>query len=542
MKKISYFSLVVLLVFTSCQIFSFIGETATGSFSLEVMMDNSTPEAVSMIYENSKGESKSALLDLKSYRNGEYFTDDINVSTGNYKLKQFLVLDAHDSILAATPVIGSNKAGLVISTLPLDFSIEKNGTNKIEPEIVNYSDSDTPELFGYSSSLANVIGLYDNFGNSINNFTFNMLREITQDDSENIFISPVSMVYAFGLLYPGSRGCTTEEIRDVFHLNDFTDNEELYQLYFDFGNYLKDLDKGVDLSLAHAFWYKSGYHPLSSYLSVLNTYFDAEISDLDFNDASHATKVINDWASDNTNDKIKEVVKEENFSSDTRAVLANATYFKGNWINGFDKRNTYDEVFYTKTDGSNSITCKMMHGGTEEDPWEMDYYSNEHIQLVRIPFKDNSRYEMACIMPKEKTCDELLSELEGEQWDTWMEASSPRELILNMPKFEESFRYILKNHLINLGMTTMFSAPNLSGMFSDINDLVVDDVIQSTFISVDETGAEAAAVTVITVGVTSVGPSVFTLTLDHPFIYAIQDAETHAIIFIGTMKNPASSE
>ncbi|MCD6446896.1 MAG: hypothetical protein J7L40_01890, partial [Candidatus Marinimicrobia bacterium] len=161
---------------------------------------------------------------------------------------------------------------------------------------------------------------------------------------------------------------------------------------------------------------------------------------------------------------------------------------------------------------------------------------------VRIPFKTNSYYEMVCVMPRDKSCDELLADLDGEQWDTWMESSSYRELILNIPKFKESYKYHLKNKFINLGMQTMFTEPDLSGMFSNINNLAIDDVIQGTFISVDETGAEAAAVTIIGGYATSGGPSVFELTLDHPFIYAIQDAETHAIIFIGKMMTPEFDE
>ena len=140
-------------------------------------------------------------------------------------------------------------------------------------------------------------------------------------------------------------------------------------------------------------------------------------------------------------------------------------------------------------------------------------------------------------MPRDKSCDELLADLDGEQWNTWMEHTYSHELILNIPKFEESYKYYLKNPLKNLGMQTMFSNPDLSGMFSNVNNLAVDDVIQGTFISVDETGAEAAAVTVIGIVGTS-APSVIELTLDHPFIYAIQDAETHAIIFIGIMTDP----
>ncbi len=535
MKRLS-FLLFTLLVLTSCQIFS-PADTATGSFNLEINMADASPQTVSLIYQNSEGESRNALASLTALGNGDYITADINVFSGNYKLMRFLVLNDQDSILAAAPVNGSTKALSVSSSLPYTFNVTRNNTITVEPEIVSYNASDTPELYGYSSSSVNVIGLYDDFANSINHFSFDIFRELIKDNDGNIFISPVSMAYAFGLLYPGSRTYTTEEIRNVFYLNDFTD-EELYQLYKDFGDYLIHLDDGVTFSLAHAFWYDPVYQPMGSYLSILTSYFDTEVSALDFDNTSNAADVINDWASDNTNGKIKQVVDESDVI-DLIAALANATYFKGNWLNGFDAKDTRAEVFYTNTAGSDSVSCQMMHGGTEEEPWGMNYYGNEDIQLVRIPFKTNSCYEMVCVMPRDKSCDELLADLDGDQWDTWMGSSSCRELILNIPKFEESFKYYLKNPLINLGMQTMFDNADLTGMFSNVNNLAVDNVIQGTFISVDETGAEAAAVTVIGIYVTS-APSIIELSFDHPFIYAIQDAETHAIIFIGKMTSPIS--
>ena len=406
------------------------------------------------------------------------------------------------------------------------------------PEILPYSASDTPETFGYNSETVNVISLYDDFGRSINNFSFDLIREIIKEDSGNVFISPVSMMYAFGLLYPGSGGETTQSLRDVFYLNDFPEDAGLYQLYKDFGTYLTTLDEGVNLSLAHAFWYKAGYHPTSTYLNVLDTYFNTEVSDMDFTNTVNAAEVINQWAADHTNNKIKNIVDPSMFSEQTAAVLANATYFLGKWINGFNKSDTESKIFYTQTDESAFIECSMMRGGTSDDPFNMDYYANSDIQIICIPFKDNSRYEMTCIMPKQESCDELLINLDDDQWNTWMNLAQATDVILELPKFKESYKYEMNNPLKALGLTNLFIAPDLNGMFEDLNDLFVSKVLQDTYISVDEAGAEAAAVTVIIVNWESVEPMTIEVKLDHPFIYAIQDTQTNAIIFLGVMSEP----
>jgi len=503
-------------------------------------MPDVRPETISLIYQNSNGESRQVLANLKPQGNDDYITSNIKVMAGNYELTQFLVLNDQDSILAAAPLSGSTKAASVSSSLPYAFSVTKNCSITVEPDIVTYTASDTPELYGYLSSSVNAVSLYDDFANSINLFSFDILSEIIKNKNGNIFISPLSMVYAFGLLYPGTGTITAEEIQNVFYLNDYT-NEEILQLYKDFGNYLKYLDSGVNISLAHAFWYMPYLHPRETYLSVLNTYFDAEVSDLDFNDPNHAADVINRWASDNTNGKIPLAVSPSDLMDGIVAALANATYFKGNWLNGFDTKDTHAEIFYTNTDESDSTSCQMMLGGTEEEPWKMKSYSDDHLQLIRIPFKENSCYEMVCIMPLDQSCDDLLAELDVDQWNTWMEYSYQHDVILKIPKFQESHKYYLAEQLSDLGLETTFSTnADLSAMFSDANNFAVSEVIHSTFIRVDETGAEAAAVTVIT-GWDSI-PIIIELTLNHPFIYAIQDAETHAIIFIGKMMTPEFEE
>jgi len=541
MKKLSVF-LFILLTLSSCQIFSFLGEKAKGNMYFELELENITPSAVSVIYETSSGEIRTELLKFASAYNDLYTTNTISLNTGDYTLKQFLVINNLDSIVAAAPVNGSSRASEVSEELPISFKINRDKTKILAPDILPYLGSDTPETFGYNSEIVNTISLYDDFGRSINNFSFDLVREIIKGDSGNVFISPVSMMYAFGLLYPGSGGETTQSLRNVFYLNDFPEDEGLYQLYKDFGTYLTTLDEGVDLSLAHAFWYKTGYHPTSTYLNVLDTYFNTEVSDMDFTNTVNAAEVINQWAADHTNNKIKNIVNPSMFSDETAAVLANATYFLGKWINGFNKSNTQSKTFYTQTDESASIECNMMLGGSSDDPFNMNYYTNSDIQIIRIPFKNNSRYEMTCIMPKQESCDELLINLDDDQWNTWMNLTYSTDVILEMPKFKESYKYAMNEPLKSLGLTNLFIAPDLNGMFDDLNDLSVSKVLQDTYISVDETGAEATAVTVIIIDITSIEPTAIEVKLDHPFIYAIQDTQTHAIIFIGKMTSPISPE
>ena len=75
--------------------------------------------------------------------------------------------------------------------------------------------------------------------------------------------------------------------------------------------------------------------------------------------------------------------------------------------------------------------------------------------------------------------------------------------------------------------------------FSGINgarDLRVQSVIHKAIINVDESGTTASAATGVSVGVTSVPP---TLVVDRPFLFFIRHNPTGAILFQGRVVDPS---
>ena len=64
----------------------------------------------------------------------------------------------------------------------------------------------------------------------------------------------------------------------------------------------------------------------------------------------------------------------------------------------------------------------------------------------------------------------------------------------------------------------------------------IGSVVQKTYISVDENGTEAAAVTEVETGTGSVAvEKSYEVNLNRPFIYAIVDNQKKLPIFIGTI-------
>ena len=55
---------------------------------------------------------------------------------------------------------------------------------------------------------------------------------------------------------------------------------------------------------------------------------------------------INEWVSDQTKEKIQDLIPRERSDSDTRLVLSNAIYFKATWMEPFEESLTEDGIFY----------------------------------------------------------------------------------------------------------------------------------------------------------------------------------------------------
>ena len=80
-----------------------------------------------------------------------------------------------------------------------------------------------------------------------------------------------------------------------------------------------------------------------------------------------------------------------------------------------------------------------------------------------------------------------------------------------------------------------------NAQFGGISDepLFISDVVQKTYINVNEKGTEAAAVTVAVAGLLSArAPKIEVITFDRPFLYAIVKSDNSEVFFAGKVGNP----
>ena len=361
---------------------------------------------------------------------------------------------------------------------------------------------------------------------SSNAFGFNLFQAIHAEKADsNYFISPLSVSIALGMAYNGTATTTEEAMRNTLEYGNLT-VEEINQSYKSIIELLMQLDPEVIMEIANSMWYRLGFPVESSFIDANQTYFDAEIRELDFSLPS-AIDIINGWISDKTHGKIEEVITE--IDPLTVMFLINAIYFKASWTTEFDEDDTRDAPF-TRPDQS-QVTCKMMRMETD-----LRYLETEDFQAVTLPY-GNGRFRMTVFLPKEgKEVDDVAEKMNDGNWAQWMGNLEETTVHLQMPRFKMEFMMKLNDILKAMGMEIAFTGQADFSLIAKDWDLFISNVIHKTFVEVNEEGTEAAAVTVVEISLTSSNQSK-TVLLNRPFLFVIHDDQSN-LLFMGQVVNP----
>jgi Serine protease inhibitor len=369
--------------------------------------------------------------------------------------------------------------------------------------------------------------------NSSNQFGFNLFKDMASAsaDNDNLFISPLSISFALTMTYNGAANQTSTDMQTALCYGDLskeTINESCKELM----QILLNLDPKVAMEIANSIWYRNTFPVRTDFLNLNKTYFDAEVEPADFNDP-HTVDLINGWVNTKTHEKIPNVITE--IPSDMVMYLINAIYFKGAWTYRFETKNTEKATFYL-TDGTPYQTDFM---NMKE---KFRYMKNDLLSAVEMPYGKGD-FSMMVLLPNEgKTYNDVISNLSSENWTSWTSKLDSTNVFVNLPKFKFSYKKTLNQDLVNLGMGIAFDPSNAD--FTGINEagqLYISFVLHKSFVEVNEEGTEAAAVTVVGVSLTSVGPAepvYVNFNVNKPFIFAIKENSTNSILFMGLVKKP----
>ena len=377
-------------------------------------------------------------------------------------------------------------------------------------------------------------------------FVFNLYRTVVKDKAnDNVAVSPYGLQQMLDLLRFGAAGDTKTEIEKVIGYTETFKWASLVAAPLPLprdrsamGNVIPGRIPATPqegpLTTAASVWTQKDYPFLPEYLKIATDNFGATIEQADFvANSDDAVKRINDWCSEKTNKKIPVLFDE--IDPMTRMILVGAIHFLADWQTPFNKNMTRDDDF-TPLNGA-KVKTKLMSQQSR-----FQYGETAESLILELPYQ-NEGYAMLLLMPK-KPADfaKWESEMTLEKWTALRKSMKNEEVNVLMPRFTMESTMALNELLKSMGMPTAF-IPN-DADFSKIDgsrNLFVGTALQKTYVKVDETGTEVAAVTGIGMMATSAmidPPKPKEFHADRPFLYAI--VKGNSILFLGRFVKPGA--
>lgn len=358
-----------------------------------------------------------------------------------------------------------------------------------------------------------------------NKFGIQLFKQIVgNEEAKNTMVSPFSVSQALLMAYNGADGKTKEEFASLLNTKEIS-IDELNKTHQKLSKLLVRHDQKVLFSIANSIWYDNKFPVKKPFVEVNKSYYNAEVSKLNFGDIKTVNK-INGWVANKTNQKIKKII--DRIDPSEVLFLINAIYFKADWQHKFDKSLTTQKTFITSK--NSKIKVPMMV--TESS---FNYAQNDYGEIVELPY-GRGKFSMLLIRPKKKI-NELISKINSEKLTEWNREMNKQKVIVNLPKFEFSYKKKLNETLQEMGLLQAFQNNANFTKISDIS-IKISKVLHKTYIKTDEKGSEAAAVTSIGVVMTSAEPQKTVITFDKPFVFIIREKDTSTILFAGKVENP----
>lgn len=365
---------------------------------------------------------------------------------------------------------------------------------------------------------------------SNNNFAFDIFKEIIKTDTNNIFISPISISTALSMTYDGSKANTAKEMKMMlkFAGAQKKSHASFVKLLDYYSKYNSDM-----FTISNALVAQEKYPFKNSYFKLIGDY-KAIVKTADFTNQESreaVRKPINDWVMQNTNQKIEDLLEKDALNELTRLVILNAIYFKADWKYEFIAERTKQMIFYGLRDVQ--YVTNFMYSRQK-----YSYFEDENLRILELPYKEE-KASMYIIQPIDnKNFDEFCLSFSYDEFLKYENQISESLLMeLFIPKFTISAKYSLKDNLKALGMVDAFSSKANFGNMDGTNKLMIDDVIHQSFVEVNEKGTEASAATAVVVREKS-AVKTLQLLIDKPFVFLIKENSKKSILFVGKFVKP----
>lgn len=371
-------------------------------------------------------------------------------------------------------------------------------------------------------------------------FAFDLFQALRSEEG-NLFLSPYSISAALAMTHAGARGETAQQMAETLHFEHA--DEELHaafnalDLHLTAGEPPAEETESLRLEVANSLWAQEGFPMEQHFLDLLAQHYGAGLRLVDYVSESGreaARQAINSWVERQTEGKIQDLIAKDVLTENTRLVLANAIYFLGKWVEPFVEAG--EQPFTLLSGEQVNAPTMSRHTGTA-------YARGDSYRALALDYK-GSNARMILLVPDAGQYEAFEASLDQERFEEIIAGLEATDVELTMPKFEFESAFGLNQTLEEMGMPAPFDpqVADFSGMSAEYGrQLYISAVIHKAFVAVDEEGTEAAAATAVVVGDEAVAPTpTISLTIDRPFLFAIQDAETGTVLFLGRVLDPTS--
>ena len=379
-------------------------------------------------------------------------------------------------------------------------------------------------------------------GTVVDDFGVDMYRRLAaaKPAPVNLVFSPASIAIALSMTRAGANGATATEMDTVLHVGDPAGlAHSMNALTSELATRSKSVPipgaaaSEVQLSIANSLWAQKDLTFKAAFLDLLASEYGAELNLVDYKSNPEAARVlINAWVDDATKHRIPELLAKGVLTADARLTLVNAIYMKAPWQSSFTKASTVPGPFTTSAGAT--VQASMM---TQSE--HFSYSQGNGWQSVELPYIGGD-LSMVIVLPEAGTALAVAVAALTNMAVT----SRSVQVNLTLPKFDIESSTGLATVLAAMGMPTAFdtSTADFSGMTTD-EKLFIGAVIHQANITVDEDGTEAAAATAVVMATTSAAQpdQPVTFLVDRPFVFAIRDQATNAILFLGHIGDPTQT-
>ena len=375
-----------------------------------------------------------------------------------------------------------------------------------------------------------------------NDFALAMYGQLRQRPG-NLFFSPLSIRIALGMAEAGARGRTAAQMREALRIPSADDTMQV--AFADIIRHLNTAGDGeYEMAMANSLWGQDGAPLKPEFLDLIARRYDGAMTLVDVRGRLEAARVtMNQWVEEKTKQRIRELIPSGSLDPDTRLVLLNAVYFKGTWVLQFDEAATRDEPFHLE--GGGLVRTPLMHVRHE-----VGYVQAGGYQAVDLGYRGGDLSMLVLLPDRKDGLPKLEGTLSAGMLQDCVSRMRTREVELFLPRFKITWGTVdVRDQLIALGMPLAFSRSEAD--FSGINghepphedSLSIWAVLHKAFVEVNEQGTEAAAATAVTLrmlgsALPSFEPPIPVFRADHPFLFAIRDRKSGAILFLGRTTDP----